>query len=54
MSQWMNLRALQWAYDQEGLGVTTKAVLTTFAITSATPTLLVGSSDYGVLQNNSV
>ena len=32
MSQWMNLRALQWAYDQEGLGVTTKAVLTTFAI----------------------
>jgi Helix-turn-helix domain len=30
--QAVNLRALQWAYEQEGLNVTSKAVLLTFAI----------------------
>jgi hypothetical protein len=32
MSQWFNFHALQWAYDQNDLGVTAKAVLLTFAI----------------------
>ena len=32
MSQAINLRATQWAYDQEGLSATAKAVLMTFAI----------------------
>ena len=32
MSQWMNRRALQWAFEQEGLGVPAKVVLVTFAI----------------------
>jgi hypothetical protein len=32
MSQWINLRALQWAYDQTELTVTTKAILMTFAL----------------------
>jgi hypothetical protein len=32
MSQAINLRALRWAYEQEGLSVTSKAVLLTFAI----------------------
>jgi len=29
---WINFRALKWAYDQESLPVTTKAVLITLAI----------------------
>ena len=32
MGQSINIRALQWAYDQNDLGVTAKAVLITFAI----------------------
>jgi hypothetical protein len=32
MSQAVNLRALRWAYEQEGLTVTSKAVLLTFAM----------------------
>jgi hypothetical protein len=32
VSQSVNIRALQWAYDQRDLGVTAKAVLVTFAI----------------------
>jgi hypothetical protein len=32
MSQGISLRATQWAYDQEGLSATAKAVLMTFAI----------------------
>jgi hypothetical protein len=32
MSQWINFRALKWAYDQESLSVTAKAVLITLAI----------------------
>jgi helix-turn-helix protein len=32
MSQSINLRAVQWAYAQEGLSATSKAVLMTFAI----------------------
>jgi hypothetical protein len=32
MSQSINFRALQWAYEQNGLGVTAKAVLVTFAM----------------------
>jgi Holliday junction resolvasome RuvABC ATP-dependent DNA helicase subunit len=32
MSQSINFRALQWAYEQENLSVTAKAVLMTFAI----------------------
>ena len=32
MSQSINIRALQWAYDQNDLGVTAKAVLMTFAM----------------------
>lgn len=32
MSQAINLRALRWAYDQNDLGVTAKAILVTFAI----------------------
>lgn len=31
-TRWINYRALQWAYDQNGLGVTGKAVLLTFAM----------------------
>jgi len=32
MSQSINFRAVQWAYEQDGLGVTAKAVLVTFAM----------------------
>ena len=32
MNQSINLRALQWAYDQNDLGVTAKAVLVTLAM----------------------
>jgi Helix-turn-helix domain len=32
IGQWINFRALQWAYDQGGLPVTAKAVLITLAI----------------------
>ena len=32
IGQWINFRALQWAYDQEGLHVTAKAVLITLAM----------------------
>ena len=32
MSQAINIRALQWAFEQEELSVTAKAVLMTFAI----------------------
>jgi hypothetical protein len=32
VSQSINIRAMQWAYDRDGLGVTAKAVLMTFAM----------------------
>jgi len=32
IAQWINFRALQWAYDQDDLNVTAKATLMTFAM----------------------
>ena len=32
MSAWLNFRAMKWGYEQQGLSVTSKAVLLTFAM----------------------